>query len=69
MEGAISILLLSDEMVGIALGDSTCIVTPTVAIEIAQSLLLVAEQADITLDPACIMQVYRDSHGLKREVH
>lgn len=68
VEGAISVILYDDDCVGIMLADdATGLFTPEIAVEIAQSLIDAAKEADPTLDVETVMHNYRVAHGT--EVH
>ena len=62
MNAELNVLLL-DDAVGIETPDGVCVLTPTVAVEIAQSLILAAKDADPSLDVQTVMDDYKANFG------
>lgn len=60
MKGKLNVVLYDDDTIGIVVGDDVDIgISPKVALEIAQSLITVALEADPTLDSTKIMGDYK----------
>lgn len=62
MSSQLKVLLYDDDTVGIDTEGGICLFTPKTAIEIAQSLMQVAKEADPTLDVEAICKKYRETH-------
>ena len=58
----LKVILYNDDTVGIQLEAGTALVTPHVAVEIAQSLMATAKEADPTLDVEAICQRFKETH-------
>ena len=58
----LKVILYNDDTVGIMTDGGTCLITPRVAVEIAQSLIDTAKEADPTLDTDAIRKNYTETH-------
>lgn len=61
-DDSLKVVLYSDDTVGIMIKDGLCLITPQVAVEIAQSLMMVAKQADPSLDVDGISKTFKETH-------
>ena len=59
--GRISIVV-SDDRVGIIVDETVGFLSAKVACEVAQSLIIVAKEADPSIDPEAIMKAYSETH-------
>lgn len=65
----LKVIVYNDNVIGIVVGEECGLFTPQVAIEIAQSLILSAKEADPMIDVKGIIKNYHDSRGISAEVH
>lgn len=63
MSHELKVILYGDDTVGIMTEGGTCLFTPEIAVEIAQSLINVAKEVDPLINVEHIMKRYRESHG------
>lgn len=62
MSSELKVILYGDDTVGIMLEEGTALITPHIAVEIAQSLMQVAREADPMLDVEAICKHYKETH-------
>lgn len=59
---SLKVILYNDDTVGLMFEEGTCLIQPMIAVQIAQSLIQVAQEADPTLDVEAIRKEYMETH-------